>query len=356
MIAITTSKVLLIDETIKVMIENKGFWVRIKENGNCFDSKNIRVPNLGTEDHSNNSWSIDSDSEDNVTPMNEMGVSTEDNTNDWSCPDVGIGLLVNDTSNGIITDKEDMVLAGTNQNLQITEYGGILAGYNGTNNAPGSLEVPNEPLSLSQLSNNTNFNKNSSETDKVKSDYWFWREQNEERSEESNASDRQGLESDSSNPLAIECITNFPQSSPIVSKLQEKLSKIKLGRNRGRPRKITRISNFFDFAPSNKKGVHRKGNLKDKIRTDVAKSKGQAHNYNKGEGKNKQVLGQKEFTCRETINTTRDTESSKMAELVYRTSQDMGLVLACNKEVTMQLIKENLEDDSQDKNKVHELY
>lgn len=41
MICISTSKVLQIDETVKVVIQNVGYWIRLKEAHTCFDSRNI---------------------------------------------------------------------------------------------------------------------------------------------------------------------------------------------------------------------------------------------------------------------------------------------------------------------------
>lgn len=66
--------------------------------------------------------------------------------------------------------------------------------------------------------------------------------------------------------------------------IQEKLLKLKLGRGRGRPRKITRITNFFDFALKNKKKCRsyqlRLGNTTGK--NDRRKSK---NNTNSTKGK-----------------------------------------------------------------------
>lgn len=51
---------------------------------------------------------------------------------------------------------------------------------------------------------------------------------------------------------------------------------------------------------------------------------------------------------------SQDIETEGMVNLIFRSAQDMGLVLAQNKEDVIKVIRENLEDSSQEKFIVNE--
>lgn len=59
-------------------------------------------------------------------------------------------------------------------------------------------------------------------------------------------------------------IKNFQEAEGMMSNIQNQLKSLKLGRNRGRPRKITKITNFFDFVLTNKRNTQKR-NLQKKV-------------------------------------------------------------------------------------------
>lgn len=60
-------------------------------------------------------------------------------------------------------------------------------------------------------------------------------------------------ESDVANDLALALVQPSPETESIFPNIQDKMLKLKLGRGRGRPKKVSRSSNFFDFVLKNSK-------------------------------------------------------------------------------------------------------
>lgn len=56
--------------------------------------------------------------------------------------------------------------------------------------------------------------------------------------------------------------TESTKEGKLLSQVQEKVHSLKIGRSRGRPRKVSKINNFFDFALKKNK----KGQSKGKVR------------------------------------------------------------------------------------------
>lgn len=69
-IAIYTPKVVHIDKTFKVMIDDKGYWVRLKESGFYFDSWDINIPTRYDNNHNSPTWLTDSEFEENGIQIN----------------------------------------------------------------------------------------------------------------------------------------------------------------------------------------------------------------------------------------------------------------------------------------------
>lgn len=174
MIAIYTPKVMQIDETIKVMIEGKGFWVRLKEIGFCFDSRDIRSPSK--EFQYDNSFDLNSVSDLEVI---------DNNLND-----ARMGRVLN--NNFSVSYGEDgcqsyfglaslSIEKETNQNLPSWDNLDII--------------VPN-------MDSSQNYKLSSKKRDLI--DHWDWRDQMEEISEESNKSDNQQNDSDLTIPQDLD--------------------------------------------------------------------------------------------------------------------------------------------------------
>lgn len=82
---------------------------------------------------------------------------------------------------------------------------------------------------------------------------WRCRNSKVDSSEETQMSENQNI---LDNNTDKECSSDIKQESASernnTSGIQDKLLKLKLGRGRGRPRKMSRITNFFDFALKNR--------------------------------------------------------------------------------------------------------
>lgn len=128
--------------------------------------------------------------------------------------------------------------------------------------------------------------------------------------------------------------------------IQDKLLKLKLGRGRGRPRKLSRITNFFDFALKKRRNegtfrlrmdtANKKSGSRKRVNRPTA---GACINAFQGRGTTQEISDETQY-------------KSDLATQILETSQTLGLTLTRNKEDAIKLIKENLTMIEQDQEEI----
>lgn len=194
MIAIHTFKVLPIEETIKIILEGIGYWVKIKESTTFFERvvTNPRYPdssNSSRDSFTNDDTTSHSSHEGLERAFEPSGLDKDCTTDPISTNQPGLHAETN------LFQKDTGERLGDESRLR---------------------------------------------------DACDWREVTKEPSKESIRSDSQGTqESNIDNALALSLVQPSPECKMFFSNIQDKMLKLKLGRSRGRQKMISRCSNFF---------------------------------------------------------------------------------------------------------------
>lgn len=232
-LCIATSKVSLIDETIKITVDKVGYWIRLKE-------ATTMVENKVTFGHP-------------------------------ACPaplKEGPSL-----STGNIHSFKGQELAQDNREEQ--------QGFDQGNSQDGTTLYAAECQGASSLDQELPLQDATTQVELGEEGVaWNLRDKLEEITEESNEMDSHRLydsEVDRDYADVLHETLNVEEDKNINS-IQDKVQRIQLGRSRGRPRKVLKVNSFIDFALRNKSNKTKNSKMKHRrshigLRNDSTKNK-----------------------------------------------------------------------------------
>lgn len=166
---------------------------------------------------------------------------------------------------------------------------------------------------------------------------WKWRDLRETSSEDNSFKESQGIEDSEGDRANVLYNSNGIEEARIVEIIQEQVNKLRLGRKRGRPRRIAKINKFFDFALSKKKRVV---NKKQQTGRKCNKEKKQLFTNREINGLDSEISDIREVN-------PKIPAAIDLAEHIYDSTLLMGLTACQEKEETIKKIKKALGEDKQ---------
>lgn len=307
-ICVETFQVIDIEETLKVIIGNKGYWVKIKESNICYEIEQMQLQYLAQRDEGlrelNSVMSSDIESEEDInedTTQEEVPVTT------W--PELPTQAIPREQINAFsqLGSQEEMEQEGIRD---VSISAGTIA-----QEPQGPNTITRDIMATHQKEKD--IWPNSSHIPSP----WAIRKDNDSSSDSNN----QDPTEEGKQQHDLEAIQEEEEESwPSENEFAQKMERVTMGKRPGRPRKLPRVNHFFDYSR--------------KINSRKTKKGGRKQLQTPREHHSKQETGNIK---------TNTTEPRVLVEEILESAQLMGLSLSSDRDRALQLIKEKLDNDAQ---------